>query len=245
VSHVRLYAKSERLMHVTFDRTEPVTDKIITFWFTPERALHYSAGQFVGLQVLHPEPDERGQRRWFTLSSSPTENQLAITTAFSPDGSSFKKALASLRPGQRLSMSDPMGDFVLPKDPSIPLVFIAAGTGCTPYVSMIKWLRDRDERRSIVFIYSASSADAFIFTDLWKSYTPLTYVRMVSHPTDSWSEKVGRLHAEAVLDIIKTTQGKLIYLAGPQGLIEPLYDDMLKANTPRNQLLLDYFTGYS
>jgi len=87
-----------------------------TFYFRPEQPLSYTAGQFTELTIPHKRPDERGLKRWFTLSSSPTSELLSITTKFNNDkSSSFKKALFGLKPGAELTMAEPMGDFVLPK----------------------------------------------------------------------------------------------------------------------------------
>src|SRR6185369_15796787 len=104
----------------------------LSFWFRPERPVDYIAGQFTEIYLPHSGADSRGERRWFTLSSSPTDALVSITTQFIPtEGSTFKKELFGLRPGAALKLADPMGDFVLPKDPSIPLLFIAGGLGIT------------------------------------------------------------------------------------------------------------------
>src|SRR5438128_2636442 len=137
-------------MKVVFDHTqETIASSIKSFWFKPTRPVHYTAGQYIELKLPHDKPDNRGERRWFTLSSYPTEPLLSITTKFTDPGSSFKRALLDMKQGQIINMSDPMGDFVLPKDDTIPLIFVAGGIGVTPVRSMIKWLSDKAEKRDI------------------------------------------------------------------------------------------------
>ena len=67
----------------------------------------YTAGRFIELTL------EGHGKHWFTLSSSPLEHDLCITT--SANGSAFKKALFGLQTGAAVEISQPMGDFVLPK----------------------------------------------------------------------------------------------------------------------------------
>src|SRR5690606_36942002 len=114
------------MIEAVFIKADDVARHTRTLWFRPKRPVRYIAGQFTELYLPHDDADERGIRRWFTISSPPTEELIGITTRFTDDGSSYKRRLRALEPGAVLKMADPMGDFVLPKDPSIPLVFVAA-----------------------------------------------------------------------------------------------------------------------
>jgi glycine betaine catabolism B len=150
-------------MRARLEHIEDIGGHAKTFWFKPERRVRYVAGQFTELHLPH-DADDRGIRRWFTLSSSPTENLVGITTRFArQQGSSFKRQLAGLRAGMTLDLADPMGDFVLPKDQSIPLVFAVAGLGITPVRSMVKWLVDTQEKRDIRLIYADSQPNDLLF----------------------------------------------------------------------------------
>ena len=231
-------------MQVVLERVEKIRPDVWTFWFRPDARVRFEPGQFAEFRVPHADADERGDTREFSISSLPGEPVVTITTNFArTNGSSFKRALRALKPGDAITMAEPMGDFVLPKDNSIPLVFVAAGVGCTPYVSMIKWLIVRSEQRDIKLIYSARMPDDFIFQDLWQSY-PLEFIPVITRPVGNWHGQSGRLNAAKILDLAGPAENKLIYLAGPQSMIEPLFDDLLALGLTRRQLLLDYFSGY-
>src|SRR3989344_7668 len=145
-------------MVFTLVRIHQENYNVTTFWFKPERPLAYTAGQFIEMYLPHDNPDERGIKHWFTLSSSPTEELVSITTKLAgAKSSSFKKTLFALRPGVEIKIVEPMGDFVLPKDIGIPLIFVAGGMGITPFRSIIKWLSDRNEKRDITLLYAASA----------------------------------------------------------------------------------------
>lgn len=230
-------------MRAKLTHIEKVTTSIYTYWFKPERKVRFDAGQFVEIYIPHTPVDSRGNRREFSLSSSPSDEHLSITTNFITNGSSYKKALKALQPGVEITMKEPMGDFVLPKDPTIPLVFVAAGLGILPYVSMIKWLIERREQRPIQLIHSVSKTTDFLFNALWQQYV-LDFLPIVTRPDTTWNGLSDRLDAAKILGLIGPVENKLIYLAGPQSLIEPMFNNLLTAGITRSQILLDYYPGY-
>jgi glycine betaine catabolism B len=231
-------------MNVTFDHSEPVAHNIKTFWFKPERKVDYIAGQFTEIYLPHDTPDDRGIRRWFTLSSSPSEELVSITTKFaSHDGSSFKRQLAALEPGMELKLADPMGDFVLPKDPSIPLVFVAGGMGITPMRSMIKWLSDTGEQRQIHLVYAVTELDDLAFEPLFRSYD-LQFTPIVKHPPEGYGGQTGSLSSDRILELAGNKADSLIYLSGPEPMVETFFKDLQTKGVAAERLVTDYFPGY-
>ena len=221
-------------MNVHFVRKEQTAKQIYTFYFKPEKRPHYTAGQFVEFTLPHDNPDDRGVRRWFTLSSSPTEELLSITTKLIPEASSFKKALAELKPGEPVDMSSPMGDFVLPKDSSIPLIFVAGGIGVTPYHSMIAYLRDSDSPRDLTLLYSAADAESLAFEGLFETLGE-HYITSIG----------ARLSAELVLTHTEQRPGSYIYLAGPEPMVETLEKELISSGIQKYRIRTDFFPGYS
>ena len=240
-------------MKATFDHVESVTPDISTFWFQPERPVRYLAGQFTEIQLPHDPADARGVKRWFTLSSSPTEDLVAITTKFAPHSvqgrslhsrsSTFKRQLRALKPGAKLTLADPMGDFVLPKDPQVPLVFVAGGMGITPVRSMVKWLLDKGEQRSIQLVYAVSRIEDMAFEPLLKKYG-LAFTPIVSHPPAGYGGETGPLTSRRILELIGHNDQSLIYLSGPEPMIEAFYKELVAIGIPSERLVTDYFHGY-
>lgn len=231
-------------MRVNFDHSEEVAKGIKTFWFRPLHPMRYIAGQFVELQLPHPSADKRGQKRWFTLSSSPSEPLVSITTKLAPEnGSTFKKTLASLRPGDEVTMSEAMGDYVLPKDPALPLVYVAGGIGITPVRSMVKWLVDTGEKRDIYIVYAARNLDEVAFRQLFESYGAKLDIVPAEAPA-GWPGHAGRLSGQLLLQLIGRLNEQLIYLAGPEPMVEVLEKDLKRAGINKHKLILDFFPGY-
>lgn len=235
-------------MNVVFSHREPVATNVVTLWFKPDRPVWYVAGQFTEMYLPHASVDSRGERRWFTISSSPTDPLIGITTRLSvDDSSSFKKALDALRPGDALKLADPMGDFVLPKDTSLPLVFVAAGLGITPVHSMVKFMRDRREERRAHLIYAVSHEDELAFLPLFNEYD-LQFTPIVKHASEGWHGETGSLSTSRILELAgpdALDENALIYLSGPEPMVETFYKDLIAQNFPNERLVTDYFPGYT
>jgi len=231
-------------MQVTLVRSQTEADNIRTFFFEPERPVQYTAGQFIELTVRHDNPDERGVKHWFTLSSSPTDELLSITTKFTSGRSStFKNALFGLESGAQLQMSDPMGDFVLPKLIQTPLIFVAGGIGITPFHSILRWLTDTKETRPIKLIYGVNNEDEIVFMDTF-ARAKIHPTIVVNEPSEAWGGERGRITAELILGLEDFNEDTLIYVSGPEPMVEALHKDLHKAGVPKNQLVGDYFPNY-
>lgn len=232
-------------MKVTFDHKLPIAKNIVSFYFRPDKHVRYTAGQFIEMTLPHASPDERGQKRWFTLSSSPSEELLTITTKF-PKGqtSTFKQTLQKLKKRQIVQMSDPMGDFVLPKDKTIPLNFIAGGIGITPMHSMIKWLVDTGEKRNISLLYAANTLDEMAFTELFDEYG-LDVTVVLSNPPKEWTGETDRLNGSKVLELVPRQKNTLYYISGPEPMVESLVNELTDLGISPKNLVGDYFPNYS
>lgn len=232
-------------MQVVFERSQDEAGHIRTFFFRPEKPIQYTAGQFVELRLDHAHPDNRGTKRWFTLSSSPSEALVSITTKFAgKDSSSFKKALWKLKPGDQLHMSDPMGDFVLPKFIQTPLVFVAAGIGITPFHSILEWLAATNEERPIKLIQGVKREEDIIFQDTFERANIHATV-VVEEPTDAWGGERGQLSAELILGLEQPSEDTLVYVSGPEPFVEDLKASLVRAGLAQRQIVVDAFPNYT
>ena len=231
-------------MKVEFKFSEEQAANIRSFFFKPESPIRYTAGQYVELTLDHPNPDNRGKKRWFTLSSSPDDELISITTKYSPDKpSSFKKHLFKIKEGAILDLNGPMGDFVLPKLIQTPLTFVAGGIGITPFHSIVEWLTQVDEERPIKLLYAVKNEDEIIFQDTFDK-AKIRPTIIVEKASAAWGGERGHLSAEMILGLSELKEDGLIYVSGPEPMVERFEKDLMRAGVAKHQLVLDFFPNY-
>ena len=122
----------------------------------------YEPGQYMGIGLL---VDGRWRWRSYSLTSSPVRGArtVTITVKAMPEGFLSAHLVAGVAPGTIVRLAAPQGNFVLP-DPAPPAVlFITAGSGITPVMSMLRTLVRRDQITDVIHLHSAPTADDVMF----------------------------------------------------------------------------------
>ena len=125
-----------------------------------ERPFDFKAGQAV--QVTLPGDSKK---RFYSISSSPTEADRLDLTIKAELGSPLYASLFRLKEGTPIELFGPMGKFFLPEDQPGPFYFLAAGTGVAPFRSMIKWLLDKKPEVESWLFHSARTPEDLIFRE--------------------------------------------------------------------------------
>lgn len=129
--------------------------------FEKPEGFEYFAGQYLRWTIPNESPDERGTSRYFTISASPTEDHLSITTK--RGSSTFKNALFSLNAGEEVDFFGPLGNLYVPQGDTTPRVMLAGGIGLTPFRSILKYAHDLKIPNMLSLIVSFSSREEVVF----------------------------------------------------------------------------------
>jgi ferredoxin-NADP reductase/Na+-translocating ferredoxin:NAD+ oxidoreductase RnfD subunit len=213
------------------------------FVFKPERPFTYQPGQYMELTLQHPHTDSRGARRYFTLSSSPTEQDLRLGVKFYQPGSSYKRALLDVTADTPIIAGQLGGDFVLPKDATKRLVFIAGGIGVTPFRSMIKYLLDKDERRDITLLYTAKTDDDHIYRDVFDTAAAKLGINVI-YVTTSDKSKRTRV-AELITQHVPDFRDCTFYISGPHAMVTDAEHALETMGVNFTRIKKDFFSGYA
>ncbi|SOY77997.1 Ferredoxin:Oxidoreductase FAD/NAD(P)-binding:Oxidoreductase FAD-binding region [Cupriavidus taiwanensis] len=132
------------------------------FFHSPEgRAFVFEPGQFITLEF---ELEGETINRCYTVSSSPARpHTLSITVKRVPGGKVSNWLHDKLRPGTPIRVLGPAGEFTCARHPARKYLFLSAGSGITPLMSMSRAHHDLGEDRDIVFVHSARTPDDIIF----------------------------------------------------------------------------------
>lgn len=220
------------------------------FIFTPDKTLSFKPGQYLEWTLGHDHPDNRGNRRYFTIASSPTETDLHLGAKFYAKPSSFKKTLAAMTAGDKIFASQLAGDFVLPKDKNEKLVFIAGGIGITPFRSMIKYLLDKAEKRSVTLFYSNKTTAEIAYQNLFNEAarrlnlkTVYTLSDQTAVPPD-WQGERGSISQEMITSHVPDYSERTFYISGPHAMVVAYKKTLKTLGLKNRQIKTDFFPGF-
>lgn len=223
-------------MILTLISKENIIDNIWIFRFQPSETLTWTAGQYVRVELPHENPDEEGTKRWFTNSAAPYEGIMQITTRITK--STFKQALAKLEEGDELQLiENPEGDFIW-QDSALPIVFVAAGIGVTPFHSILKQRAHDGLSLNATLIY-ASRTDELPFKEELREWSAADSRLTVKYI-------VGEvLTGERLQELVPNLNHSLVYVSGPEPMVETLTAQLLDRGLPMAQLKRDDFPNYN
>jgi len=223
----------------------------MSFTFPRPPGFSHRLGQYMEWTLPLKNSDSRGARRYFSIASSPTEPDLMIAARFSPEASRYKQEMARMEAGDPIIAGELGGDFVLPRDPRIPLAFVAGGIGITPFRSMIKFLVDRGEQRNIVLLYSSSAEEEIVFRDVFDEAEGKIELKAVYTLTDlcrirqGWCGERGPIDPHMVREKVPEFRSRRYFVSGPPGMVNAMARMLRSIGVPRRQVRTDSFLGYS
>jgi ferredoxin-NADP reductase/Na+-translocating ferredoxin:NAD+ oxidoreductase RnfD subunit len=244
-------ASPKRKLMLSLKQKVRLGPDIYDFVFRPDRKLAFTPGQYLEWTLGHKKSDSRGNRRYFTLASSPTESEIIMGVKFYNPPSSFKKALFDMASGQTLLAGQLAGDFTMPKDKTQKLVFIAGGIGITPFRSMLKYLIDKNERRDIVLFYANRTADEIVYRDVFDRAgrqlgikTVYTLTKQDQLPA-GWNGEAGYITERMIQAYVPDFHQRTFYISGPRSMTAAFEQTLANMGLHKRQIKIDFFPGFA
>lgn len=139
------------------------THDVKSFFFKApdERAFVFEPGQFITLEL---DIDGEPVNRCYTISSAPTRpHTISITVKRVPGGKVSNWLHDNVVAGARVRVLGPSGEFTCARHPARKFLFLSAGSGITPLMSMSRAHHELGDDADIVFVHSARTPDDIIF----------------------------------------------------------------------------------
>jgi ferredoxin-NADP reductase len=225
----RLHPKRMRL-RVTRILQETPTTRTFRFERTDGPLPPFRPGQYVNLFV---DVDGVLTSRPYSISSPPGTGHLDLTVRDKPGGFVAPYLLDQVQEGEELESTGPGGNFYYePLIDGHDLVFLAGGSGITPFMSIIRDAVSGAQTtppRRIHLLYGSRVPDDVIFGSelaaLAGQHPDLRYSLVISEPPPGYEGLAGFLDADLISSQIGDVQGKTFYICGPN----VMYDFCLAA----------------
>ncbi len=224
-----------------------ISDRVYNYVFRPDKPFRFLPGQYMEWTLAGVPYDSRGNRRTFTLASSPTENEVQLGLKFYEPASTYKSVMARMRPGDVVYGSHLAGNFTFEPDAQQKLAFIAGGIGITPFRSMIKYIIDTNRSCDIVLLYMVGDENELAYVREFQQ-AAAHGLKFVPILTSGYTSERGLLSAtlsEALLrQQIPDFAERQFYISGPNIMVDEAKKFLKKLHVPRNRIKTDHFSGY-
>jgi ferredoxin-NADP reductase len=221
------------------------------FVFQNRTGLVFAPGQYMEWTVPLRRADDRGNRRFITLSSAPEEQSIRMGVKFYPRPSTYKRGLMKLRVGDQVAAGHLAGDFVMPKDTNEKLAFVAGGIGITPFASMLRHMLSTGERRNAVLIFANWREEDIAYSELLEQAVERLGIRVVHvlSAVDSiskdWDGRVGFVDERLIREEIADFAERTFYISGPQVMVKNAKQAVEDLGVKHSRIHTDYFPGFS
>ncbi|WP_323689985.1 hybrid-cluster NAD(P)-dependent oxidoreductase [Rhizobium sp. AN64] len=200
----------------------PETPDVMTFLFRSEDQnwFRYLPGQFVTLELpVGKEP----LYRTYTLSSSPSRPYaLSVTVKAQATSIGTRWMFDNLKPGMKIRALGPLGDFSYVRHPGDKYLFISAGSGVTPMMSMVRDMSDRAPQSDIAFINCSRSPSDIVFRhelEYLARFMPklsLGFIVENCGRTDLWSGLKGMVDKAKIALLSPDFMDRTVFCCGPE-----------------------------
>lgn len=203
-------------------RVEQVTHDVKSFFLARRdgAAPPFEPGQYLTVTV---DTDAGEQQRCYTIASPPTcPDLLTLTVKRVPGGPVSGWLHDRVGVGDTLRASGPYGRFSTSHHPAAKYLFLSAGSGITPVMSMSRTLRDSGSAADVVFVHSARSPRDIIFRDELAELAErpgfaATVICESATPEDRWAGATGRLTLRSLLQAAPDLHDREVFTCGPPG----------------------------
>lgn len=171
----------------------------------------------------------------FSIASSPYEDRIRLAIKASGD---FTTQVKLVKIGAKVTLMGPYGKFsehFLRKNDA---VCIAGGIGITPFLGMINYFKDKQEKNIHLFYTVKNESDNIFRQELERisSLRQNLSLNFINTETD------GRLNAGMIQNTLGELGEKLFFLCGPKKMMEDISAQLKKLKIPGKNIIFEDFS---
>ncbi|WP_328607114.1 FAD-binding oxidoreductase [Amycolatopsis sp. NBC_00345] len=201
----------------------------------------FRPGQFF---TLVTDIDGQPVRRAYSASSVPGAARLEVTVKQVEGGRFSTHVHRNLRAGDRLSVRGPSGAFHADPAAAHEVVLVAAGSGVTPMMSMIRTLLATSGTHRIALLYTNRSEEEVIFADELLRLGKENSARLaVTHVLTQERGRLDAAGARSWLTELRPSEDARYYLCGPEALMDTVKGVLTEHGVPDDRVHHERYTS--
>jgi predicted ferric reductase len=203
------------------------------------KTFKYNPGQFMFIQLKRN--GRLSSAHPFTISSSPTRENLSITPKKLGD---FTATIRDTAVGDSAYIDGPYGVFSFVQHDYGEMVFIAGGIGITPFISMLRFMQDLNLDQKVTLFWVNRTEKQLCFRDeLEELQQELPFFKVVLVMTDQadWQGEKGHLSAQMLSDSLDNLDNKGFFVCGPAAMSRAAITELRAAGVPQSSIHSELF----
>jgi ferredoxin-NADP reductase len=219
------------------------TSDTASYRFPRPTGLDYKPGQFFFVNL---KQGDKELSKHFSFSSSPTEKRyIEFTKKFTDH--EYSLALKASKVGNWARIEAPYGKFTFEGEyPKIAL--LGGGIGITPFISICKNATDKALSNKITLFYGCRTEDDIAFKEEFEELAQknknLHLVFTVTQASPKWKGATGIITPDLVKQQLPDYKETIFYACGPPAMVEAMKKLVQELDLPKENLKLEYFSGY-
>jgi CDP-4-dehydro-6-deoxyglucose reductase len=203
------------------------------------KAFYFIPGQFVSFTE---NIDGKDITRPYSIASAPDGNRFEICLNLIEDGL-FSPLLFSMQPGDTLEMGQPLGYFVL-RNPIKDSIFVATGTGVTPFRSMLMAYLGQGDTKPITLLFGVRLEQNLLyreeFEELARVHPNFHFCPTITRPEPGWQGRTGRVQPH-LLEVIGERRDLDIYICGLKAMVDDVRAKLKALGFDRKQVIFEKY----
>ncbi|HEX2922287.1 MAG TPA: FAD-binding oxidoreductase [Bacteroidales bacterium] len=210
---------------------EQVTHDVKRFRYEKPEGYSFIPGQATEVSINKPEIVN--ERRPFTFTCLNSDPFLEFTIKIYPSHNGVTKVLGTLVPGDELIIRDVWGAINY-KGKGL---FIAGGAGITPFLSIFRDLKSKNEVEGNTLIFGNRTKKDIILESELSEMLGNSFINVLS---DENNDRY--LHGFITTEVIKpyiTTPDMNVYLCGPPPMMDLVKEQLAELHVMKNSIVLE------
>jgi len=212
------------------------------------QSFDYLPGQYITVTVMIVGQE---YKRSYSLASSPSHlGILEITVKRAPNGGVVSNWLNDhLKIGDTLMVKGPFGKFSCANKVQPKVLFMAAGSGIVPIMSMVRWLAETEAKVDVILLLSFRTWYDIIYRDelqliAHRHENIKLFITLTNEPVtvSQWRGLVGRINERMLVNLVHDLSERTVYLCGPETFMAESKQNLVKLGLPAEHLLCESFS---
>lgn len=221
-------------MHIVkIHSIKPISHNVLHFKVDRPDNYDFTPGQATELSI--DKPGWRDKKRPFTFTNLPQDTWLEFTIKIYPEHNGVTEQMLTLQVGDPLILHDVFGTIEYKGEGT----FIAGGAGVTPFISILKYQRNRHNMGNNQLIFANKTVKDIFFKQEFEKMLGNNFINILSEEkAEGYSH--GLITKEFLTEHLPQEAGYL-YLCGPEPMLDMLESQLSELGIAKDKIIKEEF----